>query len=106
MAYIFKASDGRTTSIRLRYSHVPFKKLLSKLFYVSHTNECCIFFAITRRRLLELTSGSLQSSEKVTGAPYAVIGCREHRSIFAGSNVWAYNSYWNYYYEADFDTAS
>ena len=38
---------------------------------MSHTNECCIF-AIARRRLLELTSDSLQSREKVTGAPYAV----------------------------------
>ena len=56
---------------RLRYSLVPFKKLLSKLLYVSHTNECCIF-AIARRRLLELTRDSLQSLEKVTGAPYAV----------------------------------
>ena len=25
---------------------------------------------------------------------------------FAGSSVWVYSSYWNYYYEADFDTAS
>ena len=64
---------------RLRYSHVPFKKLISKLFCVSHTNECCIF-AIARRRLLELTSDSLQSRENVTGAP-SVTGCREHRSI-------------------------
>ena len=56
---------------RLRYSHVPFKKFVSKLLYVSHTNECCIF-AIARRRLLELTSDSLQSREKVTGAPYAL----------------------------------
>ena len=38
---------------------------------MSHTNECCIF-AIARRRLLELTSDSLQSRENVTGAPYAV----------------------------------
>ena len=74
MAYIFKASDGRTTSIRLRYSHIPFKKLVSQLFYESHTNECCIF-AIARRRLLELTSGSFQSCEKVrpTVAPHASI---------------------------------
>ena len=35
---------------------------------MSHTNECCIF-AIARRRLFELTSDSLQSREKVTGAP-------------------------------------
>ena len=97
-----RAHDVNT---RLRYSHVPFKKLVSKLFYVSHTNECCIF-AIARRRLLELTSDSLQSRENVTGAPSVVTGCREHRSIFAGSNVWIYSSYWNYYYEADFDTAS
>ena len=62
-------------------------------------------FAIARRRLSELTSDSLQSREKVTGAPYAVTGCREHRSIFAGSNLWVYSSYWNYY-ETDFDTAS
>ena len=27
---------------RLRYSHVPFKKLVSKFVYVSHTNECCL----------------------------------------------------------------
>ena len=71
MAYIFKASDGCTTSIRLRYSHIPFKKLVSQLFHVSHTNECCIS-AIARRRLLELTSDSFQSREKVTGAPHAV----------------------------------
>ena len=96
VAYIFKASDGCTTSIRLRYSHIPFKKLVSQLFYVSYTNECCIF-AIARRRLLELASDSFQSREKVTGAPHAVIGCREHRSIFAGSNVRVYSSYWNYY---------
>ena len=38
---------------------------------MSHTNECCIF-AIARHRLFELTSDSLQSREKVTGAPYAV----------------------------------
>ena len=38
---------------------------------MSHTNECCIF-AIARRRLLQLTSDSLQSREKVTGALYAV----------------------------------
>ena len=97
----------RATDARRQYTatifHVPFKKLVSKLFYVSHTNECCIF-AIARRRLLELTSGSLQSREKVT--PYGVTGCREHRSLFAGSNVWVYSSYCNYYYEADFDTAS
>ena len=73
MAYICKASDGRTTSIRLRYSHIPFKKLVSQLFYMSHTNECFIF-AIARRRLLELTSDSFQSLEKVTGAPHAVRG--------------------------------
>ena len=84
MAYIFKASDGRTASIRLRYSHIPFKKLVSQLFYVLHTNACCIF-AIARCRLLELTSYSLQSHEKATGAPHAVTSCREHRSIFAGS---------------------
>ena len=38
---------------------------------MSHTNECCTF-AIARRRLLELTSDSLQHREKVTGTPYAV----------------------------------
>ena len=42
---------------------------------------------------------------KLLGRPMQ-LGCREHRSIFAGSNVWVYSSYWNYYYEADFDTAS
>ena len=56
-------------SIRLRYSHIPFKKLVSQLFYVSYTNECYIF-AIARHRLLELTSDSFQSREKITGAPY------------------------------------
>ena len=105
MAYIFKASDGRPTSIRLRNSHIPFKKLVSQLYYVLHTNECCIF-AIARRRLLEMTSDSLQSREKVTGSPHAVTGCQAHRLIFAGSNVWVYSSYWNYYYETDFDTVS
>ena len=35
---------------------------------MSHTNECCIF-AIARRRLLELTSDSLQSREKLLGRP-------------------------------------
>ena len=79
------------------FSNIPFKKLVSQLFYVSHTNECCI--AIARRRLWELTSDSFQRRENVTG-------CLEHRSIFAGSNVWVYSSYWNYYYETDFDTAS
>ena len=75
MAYIFKASDGRTMSIRLRYSHIPFKKLGSQLFYVSHTNECFIF-AIARHRLLELTSDSFQteSREKVSGAPLQAVG--------------------------------
>ena len=48
--------------------------------------ECMLYiFAIARRRLLELTSYSLQSHEKATGAPHAVTSCREHRSIFAGS---------------------
>ena len=40
---------------------------------MSHTNECCIF-AIARRRLLELTSDSFQSRDKVTEAPHAVRG--------------------------------
>ena len=42
--------ERRTHNVntRLRYSHAPFKTLFSKLFYVSHTNECCIF----ARRLL------------------------------------------------------
>ena len=65
MAYIFKASDGRTTSIH-GYDIPMF--LVSNLFYVSHTNECCIV-AIARHRLFELTSDSLQSREKVAGAP-------------------------------------
>ena len=65
MAYIFKASDGRTTSIH-GYDIPMFisRNLFLNLFYVSHTNECCIF-AIARRRLLELTSDSLQSLEKL-----------------------------------------
>ena len=36
-----------------------------------YTNESCII-AIARHRLLELTSDSFQSREKVTGAPHAV----------------------------------
>ena len=38
--------------------------------------ECCIF-AIDRHRLLELTSDSFQSRDKVTGAPHVVTGSRE-----------------------------
>ena len=72
VAHIFKEGDGRMTSIRLRYSHIPFKKLVSRLFYVLHTSACCIYLrllGLSLLSLLELTSDSFQSRETVTGAP-------------------------------------
>ena len=53
----------------------------SIILRVAYTNECCIF-GIARHILLELTSDSFQSREKVTEAPYAVTGCREHHHRF------------------------
>ena len=50
MAHILKGGNERMTSIRLRYSHIPLKTRVSKLFYVLHTSACCIF-AIARRIL-------------------------------------------------------
>ena len=41
MAYIMKAGDGCATSLCLRYSDIPFKKLVSQLFYVSHLYLLC-----------------------------------------------------------------
>ncbi len=41
VAYIMKAGDGCATSLCLRYSDIPFKKLVSQLFYVSHLYLLC-----------------------------------------------------------------
>ena len=85
MAHIFKEGDGRMTSIRLRYSHIPFKKLVSRLFYVLHTSACCIYLrllGLSLLSLLELTSDSFQSRETVTGAPsYWVSGIDRHLPV-------------------------
>ena len=49
-----------------------------------------------------------EAVRKLLGRPMQLgpTSCREHRSIFAGSNVWVYSSYWNYYYETDFDSTA
>ena len=58
MAYIFM--DARRQYAYDILIIIPFKKLVSQLFYVSHMNECCIF-AIARRSLLELTTSALEA---------------------------------------------
>ena len=65
-----RATDARHQHA---YDTLIFKKLVSQLFYLSHTNECCIF-AIAMRRLLELTNESFQSREELTGAPLLAVG--------------------------------
>ena len=69
MAQILKAGARRMTSIRLRYSHIPFKKIVSKLFYVLHTSACGIFTIARRILTVIVGSDSFQSRETVTGAP-------------------------------------
>ena len=65
----------RATDERRQYGYdIPIflsRNLFLNYFTCRNTNECYIF-AIARRRLLELTSDSFQSREKVTGAPHAV----------------------------------
>ena len=74
--YIFRVphfqGGRRTHDGQYAYDILIFKKLISQLFYLSHTNECCIF-AIAMRRLLELTNDSFQSREEVTGAPLLAV---------------------------------
>ena len=71
MAYVVKAGDGRTTSIRLRHSPI----FLSRNLFLNYFT-CRIRMNVVLRSLgvdcgsvWELTSDTFQRREKVTGAP-------------------------------------